>query len=49
MTAHTVCGFPTWQGCFSAADREEDIISNAIEALLLHLEDEGAATCTTGT
>jgi hypothetical protein len=28
------------EGCFSAADREEDIISNAIEALLLHLEDE---------
>ena len=32
--------FPDLEGCFSAADREEDIISNAIEALLLHLEDE---------
>ena len=32
--------FPDVEGCFSAADREEDIISNAIEALLLHLEDE---------
>ena len=27
-------------GCFSAADREEDVMSNAIEALLLHLENE---------
>ena len=32
--------FPDVEGCFSAADREEDIISNAIEALLLDLEDE---------
>jgi len=32
--------FPDVEGCFSAADREEDIMSNAIEALLLHLEDE---------
>jgi len=32
--------FPDVEGCFSAADRETDILSNAIEALLLHLEDE---------
>ena len=32
--------FPDLAGCFSAAEREEDILSNAIEALLLHLEDE---------
>ena len=31
--------FPDVEGCFSAAEREADIISNAIEALLLHLED----------
>ena len=32
--------FPDVEGCFSAADRETDILSNAIEALLLHLEDD---------
>ena len=32
--------FPDVTGCFSAADREEDVMSNAIEALLLHLENE---------
>jgi predicted RNase H-like HicB family nuclease len=31
--------FPDVEGCFAAAEREEDILSNAIEALLLHLED----------
>tara|TARA_Y100000385_G_scaffold204476_1_gene211811 strand:+ start:238 stop:558 length:321 start_codon:yes stop_codon:yes gene_type:complete len=38
--------FPDVEGCFSAADREEDIISNAIEALLLHLEGRRAAIST---
>lgn len=32
--------FPEIPGCFSAADREEDIIPNAIEALSLYFEDE---------
>ena len=32
--------FPDVPGCFSASDREEDIVKNAIEALLLHLEGE---------
>ena len=32
--------FPDLPGCFSAADEEEDIVKNAIEALHLHLEDE---------
>ena len=32
--------FPDVPGCFLATDRQEDIIGNAIEALLLHLEDE---------
>ena len=32
--------FPEVPGCFSAADREEDIIPNAIEALSLYFEDE---------
>ena len=31
--------FPDVEGCFASAEREEDILSNAIEALLLHLED----------
>ena len=35
--------FPDVPGCFSAADREEDIIANAIEALSLYFED-GATT-----
>ena len=34
--------FPDLPGCFSAADREEDIIPNAIEALSLWFEDEEA-------
>jgi predicted RNase H-like HicB family nuclease len=34
-----VLWFPDVEGCFAAAEREEDILSNAIEALLLHLED----------
>ena len=34
--------FPEIPGCFSAADREEDIIPNAIEALSLFFEDEEA-------
>ncbi len=34
--------FPEIPGCFSAADREEDIIPNAIEALSLYFEDEEA-------
>ena len=36
--------FPEAPGCFSAADREEDIIPNAIEALSLYFEDEEAIT-----
>ena len=32
--------FPDVEGCFSEADREEDIIRNAIKALLLYLDDE---------
>jgi len=32
--------FPDVTGCFSAADDEADIMKNAIEALLLHLEDQ---------
>jgi predicted RNase H-like HicB family nuclease len=32
--------FPDVPGCFSAADDESDILKNAIEALLLHLEDQ---------
>ena len=34
--------FPEIPGCFSAADREEDIIPNAIEALSLYFEDAEA-------
>jgi len=34
--------FPEIPGCFSAADREEDIIPNAIEALSLYFEDQEA-------
>ena len=34
--------FPDVPGCYSAADDEEDILKNAIEALELHLEDQGA-------
>ena len=30
--------FPDVPGCFSAADDEDDIMKNAIEALALHLE-----------
>ncbi len=30
--------FPDVPGCFSAADREEDLLPNAIEALSLHLD-----------
>lgn len=30
--------FPDVHGCFSAADKEADIVKNAIEALNLHLE-----------
>ncbi len=30
--------FPDVQGCFSAADKEKDIIPNAIESLILHLD-----------
>ena len=32
--------FPDVPGCFSAADREEDILPNAIEALGLHLDGQ---------
>lgn len=32
--------FPDVPGCFSAADRQEDIIANAIEALSLYFEDD---------
>lgn len=32
--------FPDVPGCFSASDNEADILKNAIEALLLHLEDQ---------
>ncbi|PHR10144.1 MAG: CopG family transcriptional regulator [Sulfitobacter sp.] len=32
--------FPDVPGCFSAADEQEDILSNAVEALALHLEGE---------
>ncbi len=31
--------FPDLQGCFSAADEENDIIANAMEALELYAED----------
>jgi len=31
--------FPDLPGCFSAADREEDVLSNAVEALDLWFED----------
>ena len=34
--------FPEISGCFSAADREEDIMPNAIEALSLYFEDQEA-------
>jgi len=30
--------FPDIPGCFSAADSEDDILANAIEALTMHLE-----------
>lgn len=32
--------FPDVPGCFSAADNQEDILKNAIEALNLHLEGQ---------
>lgn len=32
--------FPDVPGCFSAADEEADIVSNAVEALRLFAEDE---------
>ncbi len=32
--------FPDVPGCFSAADRLEDLLPNAVEALSLHLEGE---------
>ena len=32
--------FPDVPGCFSAADAEDELLANAIEALSLHLEDE---------
>ena len=32
--------FPDVPGCFSAADELQDLLSNASEALALHLEDE---------
>jgi predicted RNase H-like HicB family nuclease len=35
--------FPDLPGCFSAADRIEDVIPNAIEALSLWFEDEQEA------
>lgn len=31
--------FPDVPGCFSAADKREDLISNACEALVLHFSD----------
>ena len=31
--------FPDVPGCFSAADRQEDILANAVEALSLYFED----------
>lgn len=31
--------FPDLPGCFSAADRQEDVLSNAVEALELWFED----------
>ncbi len=34
--------FPDVPGCFSAADAEDDILTNAIEALALHLEGASA-------
>ncbi len=34
--------FPDVPGCFSAADRKEDILPNAIEALGLHLDGHDA-------
>lgn len=34
--------FPDVPGCFSAADREEDLLPNAIEALAMHLEGQEA-------
>lgn len=36
--------FPDLPGCFSAADRLEDVIPNACEALDLWFEDEAEAT-----
>lgn len=35
--------FPDLPGCFSAADRIEDVIPNAIEALSLWFEDQDGA------
>lgn len=35
--------FPEAPGCFSAADRFEDILPSAIEALALYFEDGGEA------
>lgn len=39
--------FPDVPGCFSAADAEDDIMKNAIEALALHLEDGTAPAART--
>jgi len=36
--------FPDVPGRFSAADKEEDMVANAIEALSLHFEGEPAIT-----
>ncbi|MFN3313728.1 MAG: type II toxin-antitoxin system HicB family antitoxin [Hyphomonas sp.] len=41
--------FPDVPGCFSAADDEDDIMRNAIEALALHLENKAAPIARTGT
>lgn len=35
--------FPDLPGCFSAADREDDIVSKAVEALTLWFEDQPEA------
>ncbi len=34
--------FPDLPGCFSAADRQEDVLANAVEALELWFEDADA-------
>ncbi len=36
--------FPDVPGCFSAADKKDDIIRNAVEALTLHLDGEDIPT-----